>query len=112
MARKIDEKRAKRALLQWRKAGGSASAFAKRAGMSATTLLRWRERFWDDLEDEPKFARVVVRQGAGPRGTRARDERADEYVVEALGGRRIHVRAGFDGDEVGRLLEIVEGAGC
>lgn len=96
-------------MAEWRKAGGSATAFARSAGVGVTTLLRWHERFGDSLDVEPKFARVVVR---GTGDARVKDERAGDFVVEAIGGRRIHVRAGFDGGEFGRLLEIVEAAGC
>ena len=69
--------------------------------------MRWRERFGDSEVSSPRFARVVLRES--PK-TAARGE--SEYEFEVGNGRRIRVRAGFDADELGRLLAVVEGAGC
>ena len=107
MARTLDESRARATLEDWRRSGLSAAKYAKRAGVSGTTLTRWRARFGDSEVSSPRFARVVLRES--PKAV-ARDE--CEYVIEVGNGRRIRVGAGFDADELGRLLAVVEGAGC
>ena len=115
-----------RTLKKWRASGQSAREYAERNGLSQTTLYRWRQEY----ERTPESA--SSRKGRGtsekvslPRLPKERfvevEVRREEpespvggsrFVVEVVGGRRVEVPRGFDGDELRRLLEIVEEAGC
>jgi len=93
-------------LLEQQAASGlSVLEFAKRAGISAWTLYQWRRRLPLATDAEPtptpKLIEVAVAQpslGAG-----------SGMVVRLDDGRRsIAVPAGFDGDELRRLLSVLE----
>lgn len=97
------------AILEQQSASGlSVTAFAEEAGLSAWTLYDWRRRLsrteppeQECLPSKPKLIEVAV----------ARPELASEvHMVVRLGdGRRsIAVSHGFDGDDLRRLVSVLE----
>ena len=93
-------------LLEQQAASGlSVLEFAKRAGISAWTLYQWRRRLPPATEtvpaERPKLIEVAI---TGP------SLGAGSGMVVRLGdGRRsIAVPVGFDGDELRRLVSVLE----
>lgn len=83
--------------------GLSVTDFAASVGMSAWTLYEWRRRLAgsDDGRDAPpRLVEVAVVPASAPTGTGIR--------VELRSGHGLEVRAGFDGHELRRLIEVLE----
>ena len=84
--------------------GLSVAAYAERIGVSVPTLYQWRRRLGSPThgtERGPELIEVSL-TGAGSR-------RVDGLVVRVCDGRRsIEVPRGFDGDDLRRVIEVLE----
>ncbi|MBL9137137.1 MAG: hypothetical protein JNK85_14790 [Verrucomicrobiales bacterium] len=104
-----------RSILEWhRQSGLSLLAFARREGLCYATLRRWSA-----AHDAATRSDVSVGDGAlagrarrgGPGFISVELEagaRADEYIVEWSSGRSLRVPAGFDPNQLRRLLDVLE----
>lgn len=87
--------------------GMSVTDFAASAGVSAWTLYQWRRRLAEDdggREAAPRLVEVAVLPSAAPATARA----AASLSVELRSGHRLEVQAGFDGNELRRLIKVLE----
>lgn len=93
MPRGVQRSEAERTRLveAWRRSGLSQSAFARRSGLSPSTLSNWVRC------TERHFVEVVVEE----HGT------APELVVEMPRGEVVRVPSGFDSDDLQRLVAIL-----
>ncbi len=84
--------------------GLSVAAYAERIGVSVPTLYQWRRRLGSPThgtESSPKLIEVAL-TGAGHR-------RVDGLVVRVCDDRRsVEVPRGFDGDDLRRVIEVLE----
>ena len=74
--------------------------------MTSQRLVRWSERLQGGSRGSVRFhpVRLVGGEREGERG----GER-DAIEVLLLDGRRVRVREGFSSEELGRVLEVLEG---
>ncbi len=93
-------------LAAWRESGVSLSAFARRHGLDAWRLMRWRRRLAKDAAIQ--FHRVEV--VAAPSGEEVSGTSGVELVLRD--GRRVAVRRGFDAALLGDLVRAVESWSC
>ena len=83
--------------------GLSVRAFAATAGVSAWTLYEWRRRLGDTAryrDGAPRLVEVSVVPSSPPTSA--------GIGVELRSGHRLDVRAGFDDDELRRLIGVLE----
>ncbi len=85
---------------EWRASGLSLSEFAEATGQSRDRLERWKKRL--EQESVPVLPVRVV----------SRPTSSSDLRVVLEGGRRVVVRAGFDGGVLLRLLETLESLSC
>lgn len=97
------EANARRVLRRWKASGLSQAAFCRRAGITTVTLGRWRREFGDG-DGGPRGGFVEVRLGPSA-GSAA-------YDLELASGRHLRIPAGFDAQELERLLAVLGRAGC
>lgn len=92
---------------EYEASGVGRTAFCRQKGLSLSTLSRYRRRqeqtAGEGAEGKRWLAVEVTGSAAG-----AGDERSSGLAVVLLGGRRIEVGRGFDGDTLKRLLAVVE----
>ena len=111
------EQEARRVLSEQGKSGESVAAFAKRRGLVAERLYWWRRQ----LEGPAKGARRRARAASGEmrfgevaavvQERRAQPEaNGARLEVVLASGRRISVPAGFDAQEMQRLVAVLEAA--
>ena len=86
----------------WQRSGKRVSEFAREYGLTSQRLVRWSERLQGGSRGSVRFH--PVRLVGGERG----GER-DAIEVVLLDGRRVRVREGFSSEELGRVLEVLEG---
>lgn len=96
----------RRLIRRWESSGLSQRAFAEQEGVSYSAFQYWRRRLQDDQADPPKepgihLAPVRVVAG-GPRGSVA-------FELRTARGLTLSVPAGFDEDELRRLLDVLTG---
>ena len=96
------------ALSEQESSGLSVADFAEHLGVTATTLYHWRRRLarraWDCGADSPSpkgLVHVTVDSRAGTGS-------AGPLVVRLRADRSIEVPAEFDGDELRRLVTVLE----
>jgi len=82
----------------WRRSGKGISEFAGENGLSVQRLRRWSERVQGGSSGKVRFHPVRVLGG---------ESVAIEVVL--LDGRRVRVGEGFSSEELGRVLEVLEG---
>jgi hypothetical protein len=85
----------------WKRSGTELSEFARENGVNAQRLHRWCSRAQGRVKSKGvRFhpVRLVGGDGAG-------------IEVVLLDGRRVRVREGFSSEELGRVLEVLEGRG-
>lgn len=99
---------AERVLEAWRRSGQSGVAFAREHGLSRARLVRWRDRLKQSMPPVFHPVRVVARQRPRPIAAVP----PEPLELELRGGRRIHVRAGFDAALLAELVQVVEGWRC
>lgn len=93
-------------LLEQQAASGlSVTEFASRVGLTAWTLYQWRRRLSASVDMESATPPELIEVGiAGPRRCIG-----DGMVLRLGDGRRsIEVPPGFDGDELRRLVSVLE----
>lgn len=99
-------------LAEQKESGQSLKSFAASRGVSAWTLYGWRRRLG------------LGGKGKRRRGSKRAEAKGSLLAVKVLGGvpigeqysfevlvrgeRRIRVRGGFDADELGRLIALIE----
>ena len=85
------------------RSGLSVSDYAKQIGVTGWTLYDWRRRLGSGrARDRAKLVEVTVARSAGAEGGGA-------LVVRVGDGRRsIEVPRGFDGDDLRRLVAVLE----
>ena len=84
--------------------GLSVADYAARIGVSVPTLYQWRRRLASATGGGQGRAKLVEVALAGPAPTAI-----DDLVVRVCGGRRsIEVPRGFDGDDLRRLVAVLE----
>ena len=89
----------------WQQGGETASAFARRLGVDSRRLWRWAARLRTAEPAPVHFHPVrVASDGA--------DHRAASIEIELGGGRRIRVAAGFEAEDLRRVLAVLEAATC
>jgi len=86
--------------------GATASAVARRHGLSPAHLFAWR-RFFKECapQDGPKFVPLVV-----DAGERVRPKVDGSMSIVLRNGRRIVVRGAFDDEVLMRLVRVAEAA--
>ena len=86
--------------------GATASAVARRHGLSPAHLFAWR-RFFNDCapQDGPKFVPLVFEAGE-----RARARADGSMSIVLRNGRRIVVRGTFDDEALRRVVHVAETA--
>lgn len=91
----------------WHTSGETASAFAQRLDVDPRRLSRWASRLGTPEPASVQFHPVrVAGDGVSPRGGAA-------IELELSGGRRIRVPPGFDGEDLRRVLAVLdEGPRC
>ena len=93
------------ALEAQRASGLSVAEYATRIGVSAPTLYQWRRRLEAAGGDEEAQTRLI--EVTGERQVAESDE--GDLVVRLAGGRRsVVVPLGFNGDELRRLIGVLE----
>ena len=106
----------------WRRSGSSARAYALARGISASTLSWWASR--GDTGHLPSVATESHRArsprvGAGGHaflpvkvvGSGEEDTPRVEAEIVLVGGRRVRVAGALTFEQLGRLLQVVEGGG-
>ncbi len=108
MAREGREVWAKR-VERWRESGLTANEFAAETGVNAKTLAYWRWQLAGGTRRARANAAVPVRfvelAAAAPPA-----ETAAGFEVVLAGGRVVRVPPRFDGAELSRLVQVLEGA--
>jgi len=96
------------ALADQERRGLSVADYAEEIGVTPATLYNWRRRLDSGPSPKPRgeaagLVRVQVRRGAELRASGA------ECLVVRVGrSRSIEVPAGFDADELARVIEVLE----
>ncbi len=107
MARTIDDQRARAAITRWRASGLSIAEFLRSEGLGRRTFYRWKAHVEaSEAAAAPRLVPVVL---SSPR---ARGVAGEPFVVELGDDLRIRVAAGFDADELARLVEVLAGCQC
>jgi transposase-like protein len=88
--------------------GLSVAEYAEEIGVTPATLYSWRRRLESAPSPKPRreapgLVRVQVRHGAELSAARA-----EALVVRVGRSRSIEVPAGFDADELARVIEVLE----
>lgn len=87
--------------------GASASAVARRHGLSPAHLFAWRRSYRDSpLIDGPRFVPVALADA----GERVRPGSNGSMSIVLGNGRRIVVRGAFDDEALRRLVRVAETA--
>jgi transposase len=99
--RRWREEEARRVMSAWRGSGETMWAFAKENGLVAQRLYRWARRL---KSGESSEAFHPVRLMGVSRAVEGR-----KIEIELLDGRRVRVGEGFSAEELGLVLEVLEG---
>lgn len=93
---------------RWVDSGLSAREFAAETGVNANTLAHWRWRLGAEASRPPAKAAPspvrFVELAAAP------DVGAPAFELVLAGGRTVRVPPRFDGAELARLVQVLEGA--
>ena len=88
----------------WRHSGETVAAFARRLGVDPRRVSRWAARLSPVAPAPMHFHPVrVASEGAG-------DRRAASIEIELGGGRRVRVTAGFEAEDLRRVLAVLDEA--
>lgn len=98
----------RKALAELERSGQSVAEYAEEIGVTAATLYQWRRRLAHDRRSPAGAATGLVRVRVGRGIVQGDEERSDGLVVRLLRGRSIVVPAGFDAEELARVLEVLE----
>ena len=83
----------------------SVADFAARAGVSTWTFYQWRRRLAESVKRKPTPAHLVEVSVVPAAATTAR---STALAIELRSGHRIEVGSGFDGQELKRLVGVLE----
>ncbi len=98
------EGQARAVLEAWRRSGESLASFARSHGIGRQRLERWARRLSDG---RVRFHRVrLVERG---RRADAVHSGGAPIEIECAPGRRVRVFPGFAAEDLGRVLEVLEG---
>ncbi len=109
MAREGREVWAKR-IERWRDSGLTAKEFAAETGVNAKTLAYWRWQLAGGARRAREKAPATVRFVELATAATAPAEAAAGFEVVLVGGRVVRVPPRFDGAELSRLVQVLEGA--
>jgi transposase len=100
-------------LAAWLKSGLTQTEFCRRQKISVAALGWWKARFARAAKDSgfpgPSAGRFVEVKMTESRAGGRWDF---SYEVVLANGRSVRVGAGFDDEQVGRLIRVAEVAGC
>ncbi len=103
-----------RSILQWqRRSGLSLLAFARKHELCYATLLRWRavhEVAGSGPDLTPGAADPARQDAPGPQFVAVELEaaaRPGDFILEWSSGRSLRIPAGFDRDQLQRLLDVL-----
>ena len=99
--RRWREEEARMVMSAWRGSGETMWVFAKENGLVAQRLYRWARRLKGG-ESSEAFHPVRL-MGV------SRAEEARKIEIELVDGRRVRVGEGFSAEELGLVLEVLEG---
>ena len=115
------EAKARRVLKEQAASGENVWTFATKRGLVPERLYRWRRKLGAAAAKPGKSKRLspkgrmrfaeVSHPAEGPRVETARMEK-ERLEVVLTGGRRISVPSGFCGEDMRRLVAVLEGAAC
>lgn len=105
---KWKEADARKVLERIKQEGTSIPEMARKLGVTPQRIYWWWHRLKDEepAEVSPKPRFVEVELAVSKRAS------APGFTIHARGGRKIEVLAGFDAQELGRLLSVIEGLPC
>jgi len=83
----------------------SVAEFAARAGVSTWTFYQWRRRLSEDAKPRAASTRLVEVSVVPAAATAAR---SSGLAIDLRTGHRIEVGGGFDGQELKRLVGVLE----
>jgi len=102
---------AREVLALWQRSGTSLSAFARLHSLDRNRLARWRDRL--DRRPTPRFHEVrlvdPLEPPVRPGGTTPGEKPGIELII---GGRRLVVHRGFDGDLLAEVVQVLEAMAC
>ena len=100
-------------LAAWSKSGLTQTEFCRRQKVSVAAFGWWKARFARAAKESAspgspagRFVEVKVPE------SRVGGRRDFSYEVVLANGRSVRVGAGFDDEQVGRLIRVAEAAGC
>jgi len=85
----------------------SIAEFAARAGVSTWTFYQWRRRLSEGAKPQTASTRLVE-VSVAPVAAATATSRSTGLAVELSTGHRIEVEGGFDGQELKRLVGVLE----
>ena len=93
-------------LRQWRRSGLSVRAYCREQGLSEPSFYAWRRTL--AARDAVTVRFVSVQVTPEPQPAPAADVSAGALELVLGAGRRLHIRPGFDGPTLTRLLALLE----
>jgi transposase len=101
--RRWREEEAQKVMSAWRGSGETVWAFARGNGLVAQRLYRWARRLKGGESPEGFHPVRLLGVSGAVEGRK--------IEIELMDGRRVRVGEGFSAEELGRVLEVLEGRG-
>ncbi len=101
--RRWREEEARKVMSAWQGSGATMWAFARENGLVAQRLYRWARQL--EVGEKSEAFHPVRLLGV------SRAVEGGKIEIELLDGRRVRVGEGFSAEELGRVLEVLEGRG-
>jgi transposase-like protein len=95
------------ALADQEASGLSVAAYAVKIGVTPATLYQWRRRLARDRGSD-KAATGLVRVRVARNIMQGEEEHAARLIVRLSRGRSIEIPAGFEAEELVRVIEVLE----
>lgn len=106
--RAANRERWRREVEAWRRSGRKLSHWARERGISRDALAYWKQRIPAGKEPEEQKLRPLTLVPVGPGRSMVSETGAIELMADHLAGWRIRITAGFDSENLGRLLDTLE----